>query len=212
MTIIPDLPWCIQIGKEKGTTGRCPFATVECCPRYYQSLSLLGKAGSTEIASDEDDRLFTYWQASDLWPRTAEYATSISGPPDDPRQFASFCPEVAFDRFGYFATFLARYTDEVDKEIAHAQLSKEHAPVNDWRWSWSTISSQHYADCPLYSVLAHRSSIVTTPSLRAELPWWREHLIELIIGIIVAVIGGLQRWPRLFGQVGGVNKVKSHRG
>ena len=49
MTIIPDLLWYIQAGKDKGINGRCPFATVESCPRYYQSLSLLGEAGSTKI-------------------------------------------------------------------------------------------------------------------------------------------------------------------
>jgi hypothetical protein len=191
MTIIPDLLWYIQAGKDKGITGRCPFATVESCPRYYQSLSLLGEAGSTKIAPHEDARLLAYWQASDLWPRTGEYATSVSGPAGDPHQFSNFCPEVAFDRFGYFATFLARYADEIDAGVAHTQLSKEHAPGKDWRWSWAAVSPEHYADCSLYSVLTHRSSTVTHSPSRAELPWWRKHLVELIVGLLVTVIGGL---------------------
>jgi len=143
------------------------------------------------VAPHEDARLHAYWQASDLWPRTGEYATSVSGPGGDPHQFTNFCPEVAFDRFGYFASFLARYADEIDIGIAHTQLSKEHAPINDWRWSWAAVSPEHYANCSLYSVLTHRSSIVSHSSSHVELPWWRKPLVELIIGLLVVVIGGL---------------------
>jgi hypothetical protein len=191
VTIIPDLYWYNQAGREKGITGRCPFATVESCPRYYQSLSLLGEVGSTNIAPHEVARLLAYWHGSDLWPKTSEYATSVSGPAGDPHQFSNFCPEVAFDRFGYFASFLARYADEIDTGVAHTQLSKEHAPGNDWRWSWAAVSPEHYADCSFYSVLAHRSSTGSYSSSHAELPWWRKHLVELIVGLSVTVIGGL---------------------
>ena len=191
MTIIPNLDWYIQIDNEKGITGRCPFATVESCPRYYQSLSLLGEAGSTKIAPHEDARLLAYWQGSDLWPRTDEYATSVSGPEGDLRQFSNFCPEVAYDRFGYFATFLARYADEIDAGVAHTQLAKENAPGNDWRWSWAAVSPEHFTDCSLYSVLTHRSSPVPFSLPSAELPWWKKHLVELIVGLLVTVIGGL---------------------
>jgi len=191
VTIIPDLYRYSQIGKEKGITGRCPFATVESCPRYYQSLSLLGEAGSTKIAPHGDARLLAYWQGSDLWAKTGEYATSISGPEGDLHQFSNFCPEVAYDRFGYFATFLARYVDEIDAGAAHTQLSKENAPGNDSRWSWAAVSPAHFADCSLYSVLTHRSSPVTNSSSSTELPWWRKHLVELIVGLLVTVIGGL---------------------
>jgi len=191
LTIIPDLYWYNQTGKEKGVTDRCPFATVESCPRYYQSLSLLGEVGSTNIALHEDARLLTYWQGSDLWPKTDEYATSVSGPEGDLHQFSNFCPEVAYDRFGYFATVLARHADEIDAGIAHTQLNKENAPGNDWRWSWAAVSLEHFSDCSLYSVLNHRSSPVTSSSSSTELPWWRKHLVELIVGLLVTVICGL---------------------
>lgn len=197
MAIIPDLPWYNQVAKDKGINGRCPFATVESCPRYYQSLSLLGEAGSTKIPPNEDARLLSYWKESDLWPKTDEYATMISGPTGESRQFSNFCPEVAFDRFGYFATFLARYADEIDSGVAHTQLSKENAPGNDWRWYWAALSPEHFADCSLYSVLAHRSSPVNYSASSEEMPWWRKHLVELIVGLLVTVIGGL--FLKLFG-------------
>jgi len=57
MTDIPNREWYANLSRERGVAFRCPFATVESCPRYYQSLSLLGKAGSTKIPEAEDERL-----------------------------------------------------------------------------------------------------------------------------------------------------------
>jgi hypothetical protein len=191
MLIIPDLNWCAEISKSKGVSVRCPFATVKSCPRYYQSLSLLGEAGSTKIPPEEDARLLKYWQSSDLWPRTGEYSTSISGPSGQPHQFSEFCPEVAFNRFGYFACYLARYSDEIDTDRAHHRLEKEHTAQNDWRWAWASLREQHYTECDIYSVLDYRSRPGDSASLPDPLPWWRKHIIELIVGLIVTVIGGL---------------------
>jgi hypothetical protein len=188
---IPNLEWCVGKSKASGADIRCPFATVDSCPRYYQSLSLLGKAGSTTIETKEDNRLLEKWKTNDLWPRTAEYETSISGSEGKPRQFSNFCPEVAFDRFGYFATYLGRYADEIDIDVAHRQLSQEEADPDDPRWSWAWITSQHYTECPIYSVFKHKSATIKQAIAIAELPWWRRHLIEIIIGVIITVIGGL---------------------
>jgi hypothetical protein len=78
--------------------------------------------------------------------------------------FSNFCPEVSFDSFGYFATFLSRYADELDTDMAHESLGQQHADVNDWRWQWSRIIPMHYSACPLYSVLTKRQAI-PKPSL-----------------------------------------------
>lgn len=191
MREIPDFQWCTDKSTASSVAIRCPYATVESCPRYYQSLSLLGKAGSTKIPKDEDDRLLANWKRSDLWPRTAEYEISLSGPGESPRHFSNFCPEVVFDRFGYFATDLARYADEIDMSVAHKRLEKENALPNDPYWSWASIKAQHYTECPIYSVLAHRTKSIEHVPVQAELPWWRKHLVELFIGLAVTVIGGL---------------------
>lgn len=151
--ISPDLQWYLNQSASKGLSPRCPFATVTGCPRFYQSLSLLGKAGSTEIPVEEDKRLQKRWEKSSLWPVTAEQATAISGSNDNYRHFWNFCPEVVYERFGLFASCLDEYADETDLSLAHSHLLEERAASDDWRWNWASVKHQHYSECPLFSVL-----------------------------------------------------------
>ena len=183
MSKIPDLSWYTGISQKKNLFARCPFATVESCPRYYQSLSLSAQTGATEIPAKEDERLLKKWKKSDLWPRTDEYATSVYSSDSKLSMLTNFCPEVTFERFGYFSTFLSSYADEIDTNTAYAALKKEGAEPHDPRWKWSQCSAQHYSDCPQYSILHHRSTLET-----ATEPLWRKHLAEIIVGVIVAAV------------------------
>lgn len=153
MDVPPNLEWYLSISKKQGLSPRCPFASVYRCPRFYQSLSLLGKAGSTKIDLEEDMRLMKEWQKTDVWPITDEQATIIAGPRDETKHFLRFCPEVVYDRFGLFVTELHKYSDEIDMSVAHEKLCKERALPDDWRWNWSYIEPMHYTECPLYSLL-----------------------------------------------------------
>ncbi len=93
--LIPNLAWYTALSKRKEMLPRCPFASVYRCPRYYQSVSLLGEgAGGTSIDPAEDTRLLEHWRGSDLWPVTTEQATSTFGPQGSPDIFSNFCPEV----------------------------------------------------------------------------------------------------------------------
>jgi len=151
--VIPNLKWYLEQSTSKGIYPRCPFATVKSCPRFYQNLSLLDKAGSTKIPEKEDKKLLKKWKSHLLWPLTDEQATSILGPKDNYKHFWNFCPEVSYERFGLFASHLDEYADEIDIGFAHSQLSKIKANPDDWRWSWSNIQPQHYSECLLYSPL-----------------------------------------------------------
>lgn len=168
MNIIPNLRWYLEQSTLKNTSPRCPFATVRSCPRFYESLSLLGDAGSTKIPEKEDKKLLKKWKGSPLLPATKEQATSISGYEDN--HFGNFCPEVSFERFGLFATNLDKYADAIDKDFAHSNLSKIKATPHDWRWFWSNIQPQHYSECPLYSVLL---------SLKSDIHNKHEDIIDL---------------------------------
>jgi hypothetical protein len=182
----PDQKWYAQVGAARGVHGRCPYATVEICPRFYQSLSLLGEVGNTAIPKEEDDRLLTAWQKSDLWPRTSEQGTAVSG---GGTSLSNFCPEVTFDRFGYFVISLSRYGDEIDSGLAHERLAAHGAPAGHPLWSWQHATAQHFTDCPVHSVLKARPySLVSSPKAM-EQPWWREHLWKLITAGVVAIIG-----------------------
>jgi hypothetical protein len=98
--LVPDFEWYSEISAKLGLPPRCPFASLKRCPRYYQSLSLLGSAGSAAIDPEEDERLKSYWDRSDLWPRTREYETSVSGSTkkdgSKTEYFSNFCPEVTY--------------------------------------------------------------------------------------------------------------------
>ena len=133
----------------------CQFANVEQCPRFYQSISLLGEVGITTKIEDKIDKdLLKYWEGTRFWPIIREYATSISGPNGENRTFSNFCPEVSYKVFGLFADTLSRYADEIDKKIAEREMiQKQNNSVNDWRWNWAFISPMHYTECPLYSQL-----------------------------------------------------------
>lgn len=185
MTEIPNREWYAGLSQERGVAFRCPFATVESCPRFYQSLSLLGEAGSTKIPEGEDQRLLKHWKSSDLWPRTEEQATSLFGVPDNPSIYSNFCPEVTFERFGYFATTLTKYGDEIDSDCAHQRLAKDDIPSGHPFWSWSSCAAQHFTECPIYSVLSHRS---TSPQAKAE-PWWRKYLAEIVVAVVITIVG-----------------------
>lgn len=183
--VAPTREWYAQLSHSRASSIRCPFATVETCPRYYQSLSLLGEAGSTKISTAEDQRLLKNWESSDLWPRTAEQATAVEGVPGNPSIFSNFCPEVAFERFGYFATLLTRYSDEIDYGCAHERLAREGYPASHPNWSWSSIVEQHFTDCPIYAVLSHRATVPTHQKME---PWWRKHLAEIVVGVVVGIV------------------------
>ena len=186
---IPDLNWYLAISKKINSFPRCPFATVESCPRFYQSLSLLGSAGSTSIDQSEDKRLLEKWKTSDLWPKTREQETIIYG---NNKFFGQFCPEVAFERFGYFASYLGRYSDELDHDLAHKKLGEISASSKDYRWAWSSVTPMHFTECPLYSVLLHRSNgTITSTEKEKRDEWYKRPFGMVIIGITITVMGGL---------------------
>lgn len=154
--VIPDFSWYSAGSTRLGLKSpRCPFASVHACPRYYQSLSLLGGAGCASIPRTEDDALKTKWEQHPLWPTTAEQSTGIGAYNGKPKDFRNFCPEVAYDQFGLFATFLNDYVDEDARDSLARRLTEIGASQDDPRWRWASIRPQHYAECPLHSALSH---------------------------------------------------------
>lgn len=149
MSFEPNLNWYSKISEKRGLPTRCPFASVYRCPRYYQSLSLMGHAGSTSIDDTTDERLKEKWKRSDLWPVTREQETFLRGS-GYKQSFAKFCPEVMYDRFKLFAENLHSYADEFDKDTL---LNLKEPYCADWEYNWSSLTELHYSDCSMYSLL-----------------------------------------------------------
>lgn len=193
-TPTPNINWYLNTSRERGVTPRCPFATVEGCPRYFGSLAMLGETGSTKIAPDEEKRLDALWEKSDLLPRTAEQDMSISGSDGNWRSFSNFCPEAIHGRFGYFASGLGYYVDEIDRNYAAKLLTEIGAPVGDWRWLWAWINPLHYTECPLYSPLVYRQD--TTAQERTKAGSGSGELISMKPGLWGMSVNLNEGWRR----------------
>lgn len=154
MPIQPTLKWYTAISVRRGVTPRCPHAKGRLCPRYYETFSLLADAGvAGGFREAEDELLYQKWKESELLPSAAEEETSVAGKDGEAAILSNFCPEVSFEVFGLFATYLSRYSDELDRDNAHAWLAERRVAGDDWRWRWQFVHELHYTDCPIYSTL-----------------------------------------------------------
>lgn len=160
----PDFDWYSEISARKGVSPRCPFATIHRCPRYYSSLWLIGRyGGATQIDPSQSVAAERRWRNSDVDAVTREQEPSVVGRENDPSILSHFCPETIYDRFGWFADYLARYTDEIDADHAHARLGRSNVKGDDWRWAWQSLHPLHYTECSLYSLLLNRTPLTDGP-------------------------------------------------
>lgn len=189
MSQVADKDWYQSVSESKSLTLRCPFATVDRCPRYYQSISLFSSTGGTVLSSEEDERLLEKWKISELWPRIAEHETSVGHSGEKLLSISNFCPEVTNDRYGYFCTALGAYADEIDSGMAQQRLSEEGISGNDPRWQWAHAKREHFSECTLYSLLSHpinepKKGEPTTE--QNSKPWWRTHIMQIVVAVVGA--------------------------
>lgn len=150
---VPDSSWCRVKSSEAGVACSCPYANVHKCHRYYASLYVLGEVKMiTSIGDDKKAELDKFWKQSGLVPVIAEDDTGIGGPEGSPSSFSNFCPEVAYRHFSYYASYLARYVDEIDKESGR-RIAERECIKNDWRYEWGFLSACHFLDCSVYNLV-----------------------------------------------------------
>jgi hypothetical protein len=154
--IIPDLAWYKKISTFLGEPTRCPFARVEQCPRYYQSVSLLDGVNYDDIPPKKDKKLKRKWEKSDLWSKTGEQETSVAGTPGSPQSLFNFCPEVGYDSYGYFGSEFVSDSGELAHQELKNLFRKEGFSHKHWIFDWAYVSKLHYTGCPLYSPLKQR--------------------------------------------------------
>ena len=139
-------------------TPRCPFATPDLCPRYFDSLSFSGMLGATEMNPNDTKRLEAKWRNSPPFAVLSEQLPSVQGGGGSWSMLTNFCPEITYDLQSVFASMLGHYVDEIDRDNAHRRLSRQGAPNDDPAWLWGFISPLHYTSCPTFSVLAGSGS------------------------------------------------------
>lgn len=150
MITIPDASWYEKKSREGNVADECPYANVHKCPRYYGSLYMLGKTGMiTSIAPETCVELDAIWENSGLSPVIAEEDTGITSSGDKTHSFQNFCPEVSFKFFRYYASFLAKHSDDIDRECAYHVAERDNLE-NDWRYEWASLSPCHYLECSIY--------------------------------------------------------------
>ena len=148
------------------------------------------------LSPEEDSRLLEKWEKSELWPKIDEHATSVSHSGEKLISISNFCPEVTFDRYGYFCSSLGAYADELDSGNVQERLSKEGISTSDPRWYWSHSYRVHFTECPLYSLLSHpvTESKEVPKKTQAAPPWWREHLAKIVVGVVLALAAAIIKW------------------
>lgn len=155
---VPDSSWYRAKSADAGVASACPFANVHKCHRYYSSIYMLGEIKIiTSISNDKKTELDQFWNQSGLAPIIAEEDTGVSSSDGKFSSFSNFCPEVSYTYFQYYASYLSRYCDEIDKECGQRKANLEKIE-NDWRWEWQSIKSCHYLECSVYHQIENFNS------------------------------------------------------
>lgn len=148
---VPDSSWYRAKSAEASVDCSCPYANVHKCYRYYASIDMLGKVQIlTSISDEKKSELEEIWKQSDLVPVIAEDETEIGSSEGRSSSFSNFCPEVTYTYFGYYASYIARYVDEIDKDIGQRVADREGVE-NDWRYEWGSLTACHFLDCSVYN-------------------------------------------------------------
>jgi len=150
-----DLAWYSGESRKQKLSPRCPIAHAELCPRYFESVEALGRAGRiTQIPSERVASLDRKWKA--FQPVIAEeepWLRSSGGELGERDRLSvhNFCPEVCYDVYGYFASDMFDYTDEIDRREDRTDYNREGIKEKfDSRWE--RVTPRHYTACREYSI------------------------------------------------------------
>jgi|ERR1035438_42144 hypothetical protein len=156
-TPIPDFNWYASQSAKTKLSPRCPIAKAELCPRYYASRWLLGENRiTTKIPHEDKARLDKKWKP--FTSVVCEEEPSISHADEKLSDISNFCPEVSYDTFHIFASYLSWHTDEIDSGFAQEKLATEGVDTSDPRWYYRFFTARHYTECREYSIFLEITS------------------------------------------------------
>jgi DNA-directed RNA polymerase subunit RPC12/RpoP len=196
-----DFEWYLSKSREINGPHRCPFAAANLCPRYYESLYLLGEVGiATKISPESKVKLDALWK--DFEATIGEEAASISGGErNSTKAMSNFCPEVSYKIFGLFASGLFPCHDETDRSMAHSGLRRAGIKSDDPRWNWADFTPAHYSECSEYSILQARGTTGKRESAIGGMVF--------NIGNVQGAVGHLANSPVKVVQADGKNDLKA---
>jgi 5-methylcytosine-specific restriction endonuclease McrA len=111
---------------------------------------LLGKA-SINTAVSEDRKAYFDKKWKPFEPVIDEESPSFLKTGDKLLSISNFCPEVAFETFGYFASGLYGYGDEIDRGVDQKAYEREGISER-FDPAWASVIPRHYTECREYSI------------------------------------------------------------
>jgi len=138
--------WYVNESKKLGVTARCPYASLELCPRYHACWNMLGRYGYAGIPEKSRKYLDLRWESVVY---AEEVSPFILSEDRELKSLFRFCPEVTYESYGYFALSLIGYTDDIDIDRAYERLGDKFDPC------WARKEFVHYTGwCKEYSILS----------------------------------------------------------
>lgn len=160
-----DFAWYSGESRKHRLPPRCPIASADLCPRYYGSLEALTRTGHfTEIPRDLVAKLARKWEMFEAAMDEDKPWVANERDREDERALllplqsvSHFCPEVSYDRFGYFASELIAYygadADEKAQERAYDKSLYKREGIGDrFDPNWQKVAPHHYTECREYSI------------------------------------------------------------
>ena len=149
--VVPDKTWWQAEAKKRDALSTCPYASSHKCPRYFESLVLLSQikmiAGITESKTDE---LTSFWNRTSFSSLCDEEVPSVSTKEyGGLSSVSNFCPEVSFKYLNYYADYMHKYVDEIDRDSGTRIADRDGLP-NDWKYTWMSVNPRYYLDCEVF--------------------------------------------------------------
>jgi len=150
--IIPDKNWIEKESNARNASSLCPYANSHKCPRYYESLVLLSRINMISgMTSEKVAELETFWNRTIFSSLCNEEVPSVSTKENkNLSSVAHFCPEVSFKYLGYYADYMHKYIDDIDRGFGIRDAERDRLE-NDWKYSWMTVSPKFYLDCEIFN-------------------------------------------------------------
>jgi hypothetical protein len=117
----------------------------------------------TQIPSERSASLERKWKV--FQSVIAEEEPSTSWADEKMYSVNQFCPEVSYDIYGYFASDMSEYADDIDPELAEKAYEREGiTELFDPRWA--SIAPRHYTECREYSIHATFAAVKSSKAAR----------------------------------------------